>query len=202
MPPPADFDHLYAASRRRLVLQTFALTGDLAGAGGAVRDAFVAARQRWGKVGRLDDPESWVRSRAWTVAQRRRLGRVRRRERGLEPAQQQVLAALQALPDVQRKTLLLNHLAALSLAQIGREIGETRERAELHLQQATAAVAVALDTDSSAIRLRLEELGPVARRATLPRVTTVHRVGVRRRRTRAMLGALLAVVVALGAGAL
>lgn len=214
MPQPADFDELYQASRRRLVLQAFALTGDLAAAGSAVRDAFVAARQHWRKVGRLDDPETWVRSRSWTIAQRRSLGRavgramgrsvtrVLHRERDLEPAQQQVVRALQGLTDVQRKTLLLNHLAALSLSEIGREVGETRLRTEQHLQQATAAMAVALDTDSTAIRARLEQLAPVARRAGLPRVTTVHRDGVRRRRANAALGAVLAVAVAVGAGAL
>jgi DNA-directed RNA polymerase specialized sigma24 family protein len=210
MPQPADFDELYLASRRRLVLQAFALTGDLAAAGTAVRDAFVSARQHWRKVGRLDDPETWVRSRSWTIAQRRSLGRsmgrgvtrVLHREQDLEPAQRQVVRALQGLTDVQRKTLLLNHLAALSLAEIADEVGETRPRAEQHLQHATAAMAVALDTDSTAIRARLEQLAPVARRAGLPRVTTVHRDGVRRKRANAALGAVLAVAVAVGAGAL
>lgn len=200
MPAPAEFDQLYLASRRRLVLQAFALTGDLGAAATAVRDAFVAARQHWRKVGRLEDPESWVRSRAWSVAQRRRAAHVWHREKDLDAAQQQVLAALHALSDVQRKTLLLNHLAALTLPQIGREIGETRERAEQHLQQATAAMAVALG-DSTSIRRRLEELEPVVRRASLPRITTVHRDGLRRRRVHAVLGAALAVAVALAAGA-
>lgn len=201
MPAPADFDQLYLDSRRRLVLQAFALTGDLGAARGAVRDAFVAARQHWRKVGRLDDPESWVRARSWSVAQRRSVARVWHREKELDAAQQQVLAALHGLPDVQRKTLILNHLAALSLTQIAREIGETRERAELHLQQATSAMVLALDSDSTAIRLRLESLAPVARRAGLPRVTTLHRDGTRRRRLRAVLGAAVAVAVAVAAGA-
>ena len=206
MHQPADFDELYLGSRRRLVLQAFALTGDLATAGTAVRDAFVAARQHWPKVGRLDDPETWVRSRSWTIAQRRSMGRgvtrVLHREKDLEPAQRQVVRALQGLTDVQRKTLLLNHLAALSLPDIGREVGETGQRTEQHLQQATAAMAVALDADSSAIRARLEQLAPVARRAGLPRVTRVHRDGVRRRRTRTALGAVLATALAVGAGAI
>lgn len=200
MPAPADFDHLYVASRRRLVLQAFALTGDLGAAGTSVRDAFIAARQHWRKVGRLEDPESWVRSRSWSIAQRRRVGRVWHREKDLADSQRQVLAALHALPDVQRKTLLLNHLAALTLPQIGREIGETRERAEQHLQQATSALAVALDCDSPSIRRRLDELEPVARRVTLPRATTVHRDGARRRRMHVVASAALAVLVALAAG--
>ena len=42
--PRPEFDDFYLASRRRLVLETYALTGDLAAARGAVADAFVAAR--------------------------------------------------------------------------------------------------------------------------------------------------------------
>jgi DNA-directed RNA polymerase specialized sigma24 family protein len=205
MPDPADFDELYHASRRRLVLQAFALTGDLGLAGTAVRDAFVAARQHWRKVRRLPDPEGWVRARSWTVAQRRGaahvLPRVRHRDRDLDPSQRTVVDALQGLPEVQRRTLLLNHLAAVSLPQIAREVGQGRERTEEHLQHATAAMAVALDTDSASIRSRLEQLAPAAGRVRLPRVTAVHRDGVRRHRRRVALVAALVVAVAAAAGA-
>ena len=66
-PDGRDFEEFYLASRRRLVLETYALTGDLLASRGAVRDAFVAARQHWRKVGRLTDPEEWVRPRAWEI---------------------------------------------------------------------------------------------------------------------------------------
>ena len=39
----ADFGEFYLASRRRLVLEAYALTGDLQAARSAVRDAFEAA---------------------------------------------------------------------------------------------------------------------------------------------------------------
>ena len=78
----ADFDDFYLASRRRLVLQAYALTGDLSAARSAVRDAFVAARHHWRKVGRLPDPEEWVRPRAWAMAQRRHVARLWHREKG------------------------------------------------------------------------------------------------------------------------
>ena len=58
---PDDFDAFYKAARHRLLLQTYALTGDLPAARGAVRDAFVHAWHHWRKVSRLEDPESWVR---------------------------------------------------------------------------------------------------------------------------------------------
>ena len=72
MPNPEDFDDFYLSTRRRLVLQAYALTGDLSAGRQAVREAFVAARHHWRKVGRLDDPEEWVRQRAWGMAQRDR----------------------------------------------------------------------------------------------------------------------------------
>ena len=50
-----DFDDFYLASRRRLVLSAYALTGDLAAARNGVETAFVAARHHWRKVRRLPD---------------------------------------------------------------------------------------------------------------------------------------------------
>src|SRR6187549_323518 len=71
-----DFDEFYLTSRRRLVLETYALTGDLSAARSAVRDAFEAACHHWRKVSRLPDPEEWVRPRAWAMAQRRHIARL------------------------------------------------------------------------------------------------------------------------------
>ena len=202
MPTAEEFDEFYVDTRRRLVLQTFAVTGDLTASRTAVRDAYVAARHHWGKVGRMDDPEQWVRPRAWTIAQRRHTTRPWHKEKSLAADQAELLEALQKLPDADRKTLVLAHLAALPLAAIGREIGETQERAEQHLQQATAATAVALDVDSTSIRARLESLGSLADTVRLPRPATVRRNGLRRRRNHAVIGSAAAVLVTIGAGAL
>lgn len=203
MPSPTspDFDEFYVASRRRLMLQTFALTGDLAAARAAVRDAFVAARHHWRKVSRLADPEDWVRPRAWATAQRRTAGRIWHREKGLDDRQRAVIEALQKLPDVQRKTLLLTHLASMSMAEIGREIGETRQRAEQYLQLATASVSMALECASTAIRNQLDLLVPVVASPGLPRATVIRRRGLRRQRWHAVLGSLVVVALTLGAGA-
>src|SRR6188472_1539273 len=89
-----DFDEFYLASRRRLVLETYALTGDLRAARSAVRDAFEAAAHHWRKVSRFSDPEEWVRPRAWSMAQRRHVARLWHREKGLSAEQKGVLDAL------------------------------------------------------------------------------------------------------------
>ena len=69
----------------RLLLQTYALTGDLGASRAAVRDAFVVAWHHWRKVSRLDDPENAVRPNAWRHAQRRHTARLWHREKGLDP---------------------------------------------------------------------------------------------------------------------
>lgn len=64
---------VYDASYRRLVVQIFALSGDLADAEDAVQEAFVTALGKGLSFSNLDNPEAWLR----TVA----LNRVRNRWR-------------------------------------------------------------------------------------------------------------------------
>lgn len=199
-PDPAAFDAFYLEARRRLLLQCLALTGDLDASRSAVRDAFVAARQHWHKVGRLEHPEDWVRPRAWSTAQRRSVARIWHRERGLEPHQAAVLDALSSLSDAQRRTVLLAHLAALSLGGICRELAQPQPVVEQQLQQATMSLALALDCDSALIRAELESLAPVVTRPGLPRVTAVRRSARRRHRVHRLGASALGLLLALGAG--
>lgn len=201
MPTAEEFDEFYLTTRRRLVLQTFALTGDLGAARSAVRDAYVAARHHWDKAGRLDDPENWVRPRAWSAAARRHTTRPWHKERHVSSEQAAVLDALHQLPDAQRRVLILNHLASVPLEEIGREIGLTREKTEEALQAATAATALALDCDSTDLRARLESLDEAAGTVKLPRAPIVRRNGLRRRRNHAVIGSALIAFLTLGAGA-
>ncbi|WP_310964508.1 SigE family RNA polymerase sigma factor [Nocardioides terrisoli] len=197
---PADFDAFYLGSRRRLLLQCLALTGDLSASRSAVRDAFVAARHHWRKVGHLDQPEDWVRPRAWSTAQRRSVARIWHREKGLTEQQTAVLDALSRLSDAQRRTLLLAQLASVSLPQIGRELAQTRMLTERNLQQGTDMLALTLGCDASAIRTHLASLAPLVSSPGLPRVTVIRRSGQRRRRLHAATGSVLALAVTVGAG--
>ena len=86
------------------------------------------------------------------MAQRRHVARLWHREKGISAEQKAVLDALHHLPDQQRKVLLLAHLAALSTADIGRELGETTARVEDRLR--TASESFCRDTDDSAGRCR------------------------------------------------
>jgi len=201
MPTAEEFDEFYVTTRRGLVLQTFALTGDLGASRRAVRDAYVAARHHWDKLGHLPDPEGWVRPRAWAAAQRRHTVRPWHKERHVNPDQAAVLEALHELPDAQRRALVLTHLSDLSRPDAARELGWAPAKFEEHLEAATTAVSAALACAPGTIRSRLDDLGAAADTVKLPRPTIVRRSGLRRRRNHAVIGSLGAAAITVGAGA-
>lgn len=196
-----EFDAGYLAGRRELLLQAFVLTGDVAAAAHAVRDAYVAARHHWDKVSRLEDPLEWIRPRAWANAQRRHTARIWHRERSLTPDQVDVLEAVHELPDADRKVLLLDVLARLPLADLAREVSLPRDRAERLLVMARAGTAVTLGVDPSRLEERLRLLEGALQGVRLPRPVAIRRSGVSRRRSHAVVSGVVLVGLTLGAGA-
>ena len=67
MSPSDDLDELYVGSYRRLVVQMFAICGDMSDAEDAVQEAFVTAIRKRPLLAQVDNREAWVR----TVALRR-----------------------------------------------------------------------------------------------------------------------------------
>lgn len=199
--PAAGFDAFYKEARDRLLLQTFALTGDLSASRSAVRDAFVVAWHHWPKLSRADVPEDLVRPRAWRNAQRRTSARPWGRSKNLDEANQRTLNALAGLTAPQRSALLLTQLAAVTMEEMGREIGLPLDAAERELQLGAAQFATERDIPTSAIPLALAELGAVTSGARWPRVTIVRRAGSARRRAHTVVGLTAAVLIVLGAGA-
>ena len=204
-PPPGttagpDFDEFYLASRRRLVLETYALTGDLSAARSAVRDAFEAAGHHWRKVSRLPDPEEWVRPRAWAMAQRRHVARLWHREKGLSAEQKNVLDALHHLPDQQRRAFLLAHLAGFTTPGIGRELGESAARIEHQLEAANRSFCKETGAPAEGILAAIELLAPIAEATALPPAPSVARAGRRRRRVHAVGGVVVLLALTLAGG--
>lgn len=193
MRDPDQFDAFYRDTRERLLLQTYALTGDLAASRAAVRDAFVVAWHHWRKLARLEDPEQVVRPMAWRSALRRATARVWHREKGIPDDVRATLDALGRLPLGERKALLLTQLAAVSMPQMGREVGVPLEEAERQLQRATAQFAVHRDEPTTSIRLLLEGLRRPLSVVRWPRATIIRRAGAARRRTQTAVGAVAAV---------
>ena len=57
-----DLAALYSAAYRRLVIQLFAICGDLRDAEDAVQEAFVTAIRKPRELARVTNPEAWVRT--------------------------------------------------------------------------------------------------------------------------------------------
>ncbi len=134
MRDPDLFDTFYKDARERLLLQTYALTGDLAASRAAVRDSFIVAWHHWRKVSALDDPEESVRPQAWRHAQRRHTARLWHRDKDIDPEVRATLDALAKLTITQRRALLLTQLAKVTMPQMAREIGLPLDDAERELR--------------------------------------------------------------------
>lgn len=188
-----NFETFYKDVRSGLLVQTYALTGDLQASQKAVRDAMVVAWHHWRKVSRLEDREDYVRPLAWSRALRRSQGRWWSRMKGLDPDIAATLDALAKLPVTQRRVLLLSHLTSLPLEGISREVGISRAAAERALQTATAQFAVNRDVESTGIRPVLEALRPQVEDVRWPRPSIISRAGTARRRSHTTFGAAVAV---------
>lgn len=196
------FDAFYAATRDRMLVLAFALTGDLPASRGAVRDSYIAAWHHWAKVKRLDDPESWVRPHVWSHAQRRHTARIWHRDRRIDPELRATLDALAKLPVTSRKALLLTQLTAASRQQMAREVGLPLAEAEQRLQSATTQFSLQRAVPSASVRPLLGALTAHCADQRWPRATIIRRSGTTRRRTHALAGAALVVLALVGGGML
>ncbi|GAB7006105.1 hypothetical protein JCM18899A_35780 [Nocardioides sp. AN3] len=201
-PDPDTFETFYKDVRSRLLLQTWALTGDLTAAQKGVRDALVIGWHHWRKISRLEDPESYVRPQAWSHALRRHTARPFHRERRFDEGVRATLAALGKLPLLQRKVLILAHLTTLPLDQLAREAGITQARAERELQSATAAFALARKVPTTSILALFEPMAAELRDLRWPRPTIITRAGAARRRLHTAVGGAVALVAFVGSGVL
>ena len=179
-----SFDSFYRATRRQLLHQAFALTGDLPAAQSAVRDAYVGAWQHWRKVAPARGPA--------------RLGASPRLAAGPAPAHRPDLAPQQgpvrgaharsstrwrSCPSRSAGCCCWSSWPVWTLAHAARELGVTRDVAEQQPPgRATAQLADALGTDETGVRDRLA--GPRRRCWTAPpspAAPIVRRAGRKRR---------------------
>lgn len=200
MRDPDQFDAFYAETRQRLLLQTYALTGDLPAARSAVRDAFVAAWHHWHKVTRRGEPEAWVRPHAWQHAQRRHTARLWHRDRSLAPELRATLDALGELTSQQRKALLLHELAGLSGVDLARELGLPEASADRQRRLAAAQFAIHRDIGPDEVGATLRGLSARTEEVRFPRATIVRRTGTARRRTHTLVGVALGLATVAAAG--
>jgi DNA-directed RNA polymerase specialized sigma24 family protein len=196
-----QFDSFYLKSRRALVHQTFALTGDLPAADRAVRDAYVSAWHHWRKVKAYDDPRDWVRPRAWAQAQRRHTARLWHRTRDLSAEDREVLDALHKLTSAERRAVLMVHLAGVPADLAARELNVTQEALEQQAEKGASTFAATLGVDASAVRSTLMRLGEASSQVSLPRPAAIRREGRARRRTHTLVAAAATTFLAISSGA-
>lgn len=201
MRDPDEFDAFYKSARHRVLLQTYALTADLAASRSAVRDAFVAAWHHWRKVSSLDDPEEWVRPHAWHVAHRRHTARLGRRDKSLRSEEEATFDALAELTTHQRHALVLAELSGAPSARIAREVGLPDAAFERELALARATFPIHRGIEPTETTAALRALSARTEDARFPRAPIIRRAGTARRRTHTTLG-VAGALVALGAATL
>jgi RNA polymerase sigma-70 factor (ECF subfamily) len=151
-----DLKELYAASYARLVMQVFALCGDMAKAEDAVQDAFVTAIRKRRQLDGVRNPEAWVRTVAvnqvrggWRHAAvvRRYGAKVPGPQAAVEvgPDHVALVTALAQLDGDQRVVLVLHHLADLDIADIAEELGVPVGTVKSRLSRGRSRLAELLD---------------------------------------------------------
>ncbi|MEU1360074.1 sigma-70 family RNA polymerase sigma factor [Micromonospora zamorensis] len=152
---------LYAGCFRRLVVQLYAVTGDLTEAQEAVQEAFTRALVSPRRFAALENPEAWLRRVAvnWARSRYRR----RRVLDGLlrrigpppavadhSPEHLALLAALRVLPEGQRHALALHYLVDLPVDEVAATLGVSSGTVKSRLSRGRVALAALLAaTDTS-----------------------------------------------------
>ena len=153
----------YEAHYRRLVAALYALTGDHAEAQDLVQEAYARALARPRQFLDVADPEAWLRTVAMNLARtrwrRRRLfdtlvrsGRVARPVEsvpGVDPNRVALVAALQQLSQATRETIVLHHLADMSVHEVADALGVPVGTVKARLSRGRVLLAALLsDTDA------------------------------------------------------
>ncbi len=168
----------YQAHYRRLVAALYALTGDYAEAQDLVQEAYARALARPTQFLDVADPEAWLRTVAVNLARtrwrRRRLfdtlvrtGRVARpvdAVPGADPNRVALIAALQKLSRATRETIVLHHLADMSVHEVARTLDVPVGTVKARLSRGRAMLATMLSEYEQAPRAGRE----IPRRAPEP----------------------------------
>ena len=146
-----DFDDFYATNYGRLVVQLYAVTGNVPDAEDAVQEAFARASVHWGRVRAYELPEAWVRRVALNVAftglrRARRVMEVLTRAAPppappLPGATLELVEALGRLALPYRQVLVLHYLADLPVERVAGELGIAVGTAKSRLARARDALA-------------------------------------------------------------
>ncbi len=152
----SEIDELYDVSYRRLVVQMYAICGDLADAEDAVQEAFVAAIRKQRELRRVANLEAWVRTAALNHLRTRwRHASVVQRYQPRVPGPQMpvevgpdhvaIVTALAGVDRDHREVVVLHYLADLGVAEVATELGIPAGTVKSRLSRARARLADLLD---------------------------------------------------------
>ncbi|MDT4988170.1 MAG: hypothetical protein QOI74_2264 [Micromonosporaceae bacterium] len=178
--------HAYQAHYRRLVASLYALTGDYAEAQDLVGEAYARALARATQFLDVADPEAWLRTVAVNLARtrwrRRRLfetlvrtGRVARPVEsvpGADPTRVALITALQQLSRPTRETIVLHHIADMTVHEVARTLGVPVGTVKARLSRGRAMLAKLLSEYAGEPKAPPGVAPPARRPApTAPRLT-------------------------------
>lgn len=143
---------VYAGCFRRLVVQLYAVSGDMNEAQEAVQEAFTRAVAAPQRLAQLDNPEAWLRRVAVNVVRsryrrRRMLDALLRRigpppvVADRSPDHLALMAALRDLPVGQRHALALHYLADLPVEEVADALGVSIGTVKSRLSRGRRALA-------------------------------------------------------------
>jgi len=149
-------DELYSASYRRLVVQLYAISGNLTDAEDAVQEGFVAALRKRRQLAHVQNPEAWIRTTAinhlrgrWRHAAvvRKYQPRVPGPHLPVEvgPEYVAIVTALAQVDAGQREAVVLHYLAGMGTAEVAAELGISEGTVKSRLFRAREKLAGLLD---------------------------------------------------------
>lgn len=154
---PDRFDGFYRTNYAAVVRLAYSLCGSMSVAEELAQEAFVAAHQRWPRIGAYDRPDLWVRRavinrsisfRRREATERRALERIRERpehrhDARTEPvlANDDVWRALRELSPRQAEVLALFYVEDQPLSEVAVILGLGEETVKTHLKRGRAALA-------------------------------------------------------------
>jgi RNA polymerase sigma-70 factor (ECF subfamily) len=155
------FESFYSREYRKVVALAYALSGSRIGAEDLAQEAFIAAHQRWDRIGGYDKPDAWVRRVVANMAisafrrkqaERKAMERLATQTRDalpeLEPEDGRFWSLVRELPGRQTQAITLFYLEDRSVAEIADILGCSQATAKVHLFRGRQALAARLGVEA------------------------------------------------------
>lgn len=149
-----SFEAFYRQEFRRVVAVAFALSGSRLAAEDLAQEAFIAAHQKWDRIGEYEKPEAWVRrvvANKAVSAYRKRVSEARALARlagqrqqplpELEAADDQFWKAVRSLPQKQAQAVALFYLEDRPVTEIADILDCAPSTAKVHLHRGRKGLA-------------------------------------------------------------